>query len=526
MSSTCSMKSTVLCGEELCQICINRSFYSFDSKTKKNKLKVKCLDKDKNNSNIDLKKIFKCSHQKIWFKCDECDHSFHIAISHVTSKDFRWCPYCSGRKLCDDMTCNSCYLKSFKSYRGKTKKLKFKVNCWDNEKNLNITPRNSFLGTHKKFWFKCDMCNHSFNASLANITKKVNPRWCPYCPELTRKLCDDSECLHCYKKSFESYTGKTAKQKLKKDCWVMNKNNNIKPRHISKKTNKPYWFQCDGCNHYFKSIIGNVTDKNRWCPYCCQSPKLCDDNNCGWCYDKSLMSFKGTTIKGKLKINCWDYQKNTGLTPRDVTIATPKKYWFICDECYESFSSRICTITRHNNWCPICRNKTEKKFLQWFNKNYSTYILKYQVTYQWLKNPDTDNNLPFDFVVEQLKLIIEIDGEQHFSQVSVWNSPENTFEYDQYKMQKALEKGYTIIRLLQNDIWNNKNNWQKTFHRHFHSYNDPIVICVGCTKKYEKYLAIKKKESDVNTYHCSICDKTFKFNRTLQRHLSKYHYKT
>jgi len=65
----------------------------------------------------------------------------------------------------------------------------------------------------------------------------------------------------------------------------------------------------------------------------------------------------------------------------------------------------------------------------------------------------------FDFVIEDRKIIIELDGKQHFEQIGKWQSPEKNREIDIYKMKCANENGFSIIRILQKDVYNNKYNW-------------------------------------------------------------------
>ena len=61
-------------------------------------------------------------------------------------------------------------------------------------------------------------------------------------------------------------------------------------------------------------------------------------------------------------------------------------------------------------------------------------------------------------------MIIELDGEQHFEYISCWHDNENSYieqhESDVYKMKKANEKGYSVIRLLTKDVREDKNNWE------------------------------------------------------------------
>jgi hypothetical protein len=51
-------------------------------------------------------------------------------------------------------------------------------------------------------------------------------------------------------------------------------------------------------------------------------------------------------------------------------------------------------------------------------------------------------------------IIIELDGLQHFKQVSNWKSPDDNLINDKYKMKCVNENNYSIIRILQDDVYN------------------------------------------------------------------------
>ena len=135
-----------------------------------------------------------------------------------------------------------------------------------------------------------------------------------------------------FKMSFASYEGKTKKGKLKVDCWIVEKNNGLTPRDITKGSGKNFWFQCDTCPHQFQKGINHLVRPLRgsWCPYC-KGQKLCEDEKCDYCYQMSVASYEGKTEKGKPKKDCWIVEKNIPLLPRNVTKSSGKKYWFQCD---------------------------------------------------------------------------------------------------------------------------------------------------------------------------------------------------
>jgi very-short-patch-repair endonuclease len=52
-----------------------------------------------------------------------------------------------------------------------------------------------------------------------------------------------------------------------------------------------------------------------------------------------------------------------------------------------------------------------------------------------------------------------LDGKQHFEQIGKWLSPEETRKTDLYKMKCANENEFSIIRILQKDVYKNKYDW-------------------------------------------------------------------
>ena len=481
----CTIRQKILCSDDSCLTCSKRKFSNFMGKTPSGNFKVDYWNYKLND--LTPEEVSKSSNKKFWFSCDICDHIFDSKLNNITSSNSTWCPYCPSKKLCNSEECDHCYKNSFASYDGKTSTGSFKKDCWNYEKNDNISPRDVTKGSESKFWFICDECDHTFCSRLADVTNNLLPGWCSYCKN--KKLCKLKDCTYCYNKSFSSYEGKTVINKFKIECWDYEKNNSTIPRHIFKNTHCKYWFKCDVCFHSFIINIDSITGKKeRWCVYCCErAVKFCN-KDCNYCYNRSFASYSGITSNGNLKIKCWDYKKNNSTIPRNIALKSNSKFWFICDVCDNSFHISIDNITSNKpSWCPFCRNKTESVFKYWFETNYSQFELNYQAKYKWCKNIETNRYLPFDFSVEQLKIIFEIDGEQHFRQVSNWKSPEKQFQSDKFKMENALEEGYSIIRILQEDILYNKNDWESNLIKSIKKYDIPTVICIGCSVKYKKY---------------------------------------
>jgi len=106
--------------------------------------------------------------------------------------------------------------------------------------------------------------------------------------------------------------------------------------------------------------------------------------------------------------------------------------------------------------CPMCVNKTEGKLYETMKQIYPTLIRQFRQ--DWCKRLC---HLPFDLCIPEYKIIIELDGAQHFRQIRNWSSPEEQFKNDKYKEDCANENGYSVIRLLQEDVFYDTYDWVK-----------------------------------------------------------------
>jgi very-short-patch-repair endonuclease/predicted SPOUT superfamily RNA methylase MTH1 len=131
---------------------------------------------------------------------------------------------------------------------------------------------------------------------------------------------------------------------------------------------------------------------------------------------------------------------------------------------------------KNGSRCNMCKNKTELKLLKWVKEIYSQFIIKTQVKFDWCKNKRL---LPFDFYIEDLNLIIELDGPQHFKQVSNWKSPEETKIIDDLKNKLALENNFKVIRICQRIVWDDKEDWDIQLKEAISNINQIELIKIG-----------------------------------------------
>jgi hypothetical protein len=338
------------------------------------------------------------------------------------------------KKLC--ISCNVCFERSFASYKH--------ASSYSSKNLTNIRKTKKTSGN--KFIFDCFECNHEFEMKMTNVT--ILGQWCPFCSN--QKLCTNENCEMCFNKSLASFENINEMFDFEL--------NKLIPRQIFKGCSKRFNFICqhENCRHKYDQSAHYLTTKtNSKCNYCSNTrQKICDDENCQMCFDKSFASHE--------KARYFSIKNN--IDPRQISKHSNKKYIFECDICYHEFSVILGHVSNKNNptWCPYCKNKTEKKLHDWIESQ-NIYVEK-EVKFEWLKNPETNYYLRFDFLIVHpqtgTNIIIELDGDQHFVQVGRRNTPEDHQQRDKYKMRLALRRGLKIIRILQRPVWTDRFDWK------------------------------------------------------------------
>ena len=347
---------------------------------------------------------------------------------------------------------------------------------WDNDKNEK-GPENYSYGSHYKAWWKCSnpevKCNcHSWQTSICCRTRNNNsPKGCPFCSG--RVVCEHDNLKIIYPELCEE--------------WNYDKNE-MGPENYSKKSGKQVWWKCLNpevkCKcHIWKTDIKSRTNGNG-CPFCNghHNKKICKHDNLKTNYPKLCREWSNRNILG----------------PDSYSYGSKYKAWWICQiNKTHNWLSSIKDRTTRSKGCPFCINKTEAKLKQWFEDNKYNHL--YQAKFDWSINPKTNKYLPFDFCLEEFKFIVELDGQQHFYQTSNWINPKITQQNDIYKMQQALNNGYTIIRILQTDVWKDKNDWENKLREQLHPHKIADIIYLYKEEEYR----IHRSQYAIRESYCS-----------------------
>lgn len=406
------------------------------------------------------REVFRFSETKYLFDCP-CGHTFDASPANVEKG--KWCPYCSNppRKLCTKESCDLCVTNSFESSE---------ITSWWSDEN-GKRPREVFKNSHVKYKFVCqkETCGHKFEAALNKITSGTR---CPYCCKGGRKICKDESCVICKTNSFN----------MSHRMRYWSSKNKGTPRDYTKSTTKKFLFDCPDCGHEFSTALGKIAYYDRWCPYCAvPSKKLCDNcipgpKGCKFCYDRTFAGINTIAVVKK-------WSKKNALKPWEMSAYSHKKCIFDCEE-HGEFTMALYSITE-GRWCGLCKRKTEAKLFSLLTEKYPGKV-KREAKFDWSRNRKTNRHLPFDFCLEEEKIIIELDGAQHFRQVYNWAPPDETRTRDRYKERKANESGYSVIRLLQEEVlYETSDDWRTLLEKSIERVRlVPDVACIEYSKEY------------------------------------------
>jgi very-short-patch-repair endonuclease len=442
----CSLTQKTLCGKEECHTCYNRSFAMCERAAAWSAENV-----------LKPHQVLQSSNKKYKFNCADCDHVIEMLAKNVNIG--QWCKYCNSDGLCEEEDCLFCFQKSFASHP--------MADSWSSTNT--VKPRQVLKRSDKKYWFDCKDCKHQFDVKLFSIN---NDRHCVYCAN--QKLCENNNCDECFQKSCASHEISKA--------W--SSENEVYPRQFFLQSNKKVKFNCLVCSHSYETTPNHYYNRNGSCPYC-SNKYLCEKEDCLSCFQKSFASHP--------QIKCWS-NKNT-VAPRQLFKGSETICIFDCDVCKSEFQSRAYNVLT-GYWCPYCKKKTEAIVLAFLKESFTNY--KTQLRFDWCTFSKTNNIMPFDFGLTDDKILIELDGKQHFSQVSNWETPEYVQIKDIEKIKHCIQHGYSIIHLCQEDIWRNTYDWKKVLLQEIERLKSAESQCVfiQMNEVYQQHIA--QLESEVS----------------------------
>ena len=307
------------------------------------------------------------------------------------------------------------------------------IELWDYELNGDSTPFNVSCWSKNKYYFKCRNHNCKHHSEEKILNNFCNGQY------------NSMRCKQCF--SFGQFLLDTFGENGIEDYWDDELNEGINPMEVSRQWNQKVYIKCSmhgsylvTCSHFYNGTR---------CPYCKhKSKKAFIDDSLGSLYPKSVI--------------IWSNKNNN--SPYEVYPSSNKKAWWKCENGkHDDFFKQINVQTRDGFHCPKCSEEKKNSYLQekvfqYINGKYKYNILTELDCNIIPKSPLNNRNLPYDNEVEELKLIIEVHGKQHYWEDCSWYkhlakrngiTAKEEFDrrkwYDEYKEKYALENGYSYL---------------------------------------------------------------------------------
>ena len=290
------------------------------------------------------------------------------------------CPVCSGTRVHN----GNCLATLFPEVAKE----------WHPTKNEERTPNDVHAQSSTKAWFICDK-GHEYYASIQNRTcngQKWKGNGCRYCSG--KEACDDNCLAVIFPESIKQ--------------WHPTKNGDLTPYDITPSNTTIVWWKCDVADDHVwpGTSHGRTKHGNEFtsCPFCC-GKKFCDSN--------SLASLYPDIAKE------WHPTKNGGLKPDKIFARSGETAWWICDKGHE-WKVNINNRTGFSkSGCKQCAaGKSERELSDLLDKHFPKWKIKRQRRI-WETYRHYHHRRYCDFWLEKddIKLMIEYDGEQHFKPV-------------------------------------------------------------------------------------------------------------
>ncbi len=410
-----------------------------------------------NNAGIDVSLITESSGMVYSLKCPDCGHCFRRSLHGL-----KGCKFCMNQDRCLDMSCEICFANSLASRIFPT--LGAFLFYASVQKNPSVTSLIRAIAlmrpscaipvkidirqiaksdTKSQLTFMCRHCWHVFECRAARVESL---KYCPFCSPVPKQLCPDSaNCQKCFVRSFASHP--------KSEHWDFRdgKNQGKCPTEVFKSGTHCADLVCDECDHEFQMSCNSVTN-GCWCPYC-PGQKRCSDSACLTCTNKKLSSLPAAKY--------WNAELNGGVNPDDVSLTNGRtKWWFNCENSIHPPYQRDASHIRRGQLCSecSCSHKTERAVCDFLRDGYP-YTREFAPA--WCRNGRLNSFPRFDIRLGSCDVLIEIDGQQHFTPKWKFGCPEKRRKDDVYKMKRAAENGFSGIRLYQVDVYENRFDWKK-----------------------------------------------------------------
>ncbi len=304
------------------------------------------------NDQVEFSRVPLFGKSKYWWICP-LRHTWLASASNRASG--KGCPICAGRTV----------LAGFNDLHHNFPEV---AKLWNHQRNSPVSPKDVFAKTPKKFWWQCAL-GHEWQQSVQKVVDSKEP--CPYCgnrkllkgfndletshPELARewhptlnqgRVASEVrpsetdkvwwQCSHghhfqqaVYKRAqsgqscrfcmgrevWPGFNDMKTKRPEMLIWWHPIKNGALTPSEVLPSGSTLIWWQCE-IGHEWQETANQRSSRGD-CPVCTNRLLQVGINDLATRYPQIA--------------KYWDYERNEGLTPKDIIFGRAKKYWWKCE---------------------------------------------------------------------------------------------------------------------------------------------------------------------------------------------------
>lgn len=124
------------------------------------------------NEGLSPYQIHAGSNQRVWWRCKTCSHEWMATVSERNGRDNTGCPVCAMKRGANNR------VKNILAKKGSLEdNLPELLKRWNYDKN-DILPSGITIGSGKKVWWKCPVCNYEWESTIGHVKRTDG---CPMC---------------------------------------------------------------------------------------------------------------------------------------------------------------------------------------------------------------------------------------------------------------------------------------------------------------------------------------------------------
>lgn len=266
------------------------------------------------NNDLDPRSLSPGSNKKVWWQCLEHQHQWQAVVWSRTKGSK--CPYCANSKV----------LAGFNDLATTHPAI---AALWHSGSKPGMTPATVTAGSGAQATWQCSEHNdHQWTTTIASLTRGSQ---CPYCTN---------------KKVLTGFNDLATTHPAIASQWDTAQN----PKHtafnvVAGSSAKVRW-HCTDCDHRWTTTVASrtSTEHGTGCPGCSGNTVVPGVNDLATTHPELALQ--------------WHPDKNSTLTPADVTYGSNTAAWWLCDANPEhQWQAAISNRTGNKSKCPFCATK-------------------------------------------------------------------------------------------------------------------------------------------------------------------------